>query len=213
MNLAPSAPPSERPRALRRRKSGTQAHTLPELMTAMAIFSMAMVAMFGAQFFNLQVNFLTRSKLGASDDSRSAIGRMVNEVRSAGAVRVGTGNATSFVEAQFGELQQGNALQVHPVKSRNDLWVRYFWDARDGQLKRMENDGGAVAVVARAISNTNLFTSEDSQGNILANSYNNRVIGVTLQFHQLQTPLVNIGHGELYDFYQMRTKITRRALE
>jgi hypothetical protein len=58
-----------------------------------------------------------------------------------------------------------------------------------------------------------VFTAEDYAGNVQLNNFNNRVIGVTLQFFQLQTPTVPIGPGCLYDFYQLRTKITRRALE
>jgi hypothetical protein len=58
-----------------------------------------------------------------------------------------------------------------------------------------------------------VFTSEDFAGNVLNNNLNNRVIGVTLQFYQLEAPPVLIGPGSLYDFYQLRTKITRRALE
>ena len=48
---------------------------------------------------------------------------------------------------------------------------------------------------------------------VLTNNENNRVIGLTLQFYQIQYPVIRIGPGELYDFYQLRTKITRRTLE
>jgi hypothetical protein len=70
-----------------------------------------------------------------------------------------------------------------------------------------------VMVVANAITNSMVFTSEDYTGTVLTNNLNNRVIGMTLQFYQLEYPTVPIGPGAFYDFYQLRTKITRRALE
>jgi len=36
------------------------------------------------------------------------------------------------------------------------------------------------------------------------------VIGVTLQFYQLEYPLVKVGPGSFYDFYQLHTRVTRR---
>ena len=67
--------------------------------------------------------------------------------------------------------------------------------------------------MASAISNQVVFTAENHLGQVLTNNNNNRVIGLTLQFYQLQYPTINIGPGGLYDFYQLRTRITRRALE
>jgi hypothetical protein len=48
---------------------------------------------------------------------------------------------------------------------------------------------------------------------VLTNNFNNRVIGVTLEFFQLQNPTVPIGPGSVFDYYRLRTKITRRAIE
>ena len=58
-----------------------------------------------------------------------------------------------------------------------------------------------------------VFSSEDYTGAVLRSNINNRVISLTLQFYQLQYPTVSIGPGQLYDFYQLRTKITPRAFE
>jgi hypothetical protein len=66
--------------------------------------------------------------------------------------------------------------------------------------------------VAHAISNQIVFTAEDYAGRILTNNENNRVIGLSLQFYQLQYPAIPIGPGNHFDYYQLRTKITRRAL-
>jgi hypothetical protein len=66
--------------------------------------------------------------------------------------------------------------------------------------------------VANSISNNLVFSAEDYSGSILTNNENNRVIGVTLAFFQLQYPSIPIGPGSIYDFYQLRTKITRRTV-
>ena len=108
-------------------------------------------------------------------------------------------------------LQRGSAIQVYPTTDTN-TFVRYFRDA-DQKLKRIPSGTASPTVIVSAISNEVVFTSEDFKGTILTNNENNRVIGLALQFYQLEYPSVSIGPGNLYDFYQLRTKITRRTLE
>lgn len=187
--------------------------TLPEIMVATAVFSLVAGGVMYISLAGLRMNQLARSKMGASDEARAAIGKMVSEIRGAGVVRIGNGSLTSFTEIPHGTLQSGNAIQIFPTKGTTNQYVRYFWDLADKRLKRTENGAPAVLVVANSITNQMVFTSEDFAGNVLTNNFNNRVIGVTLQFYQLQYPTVAIGPGGLYDFYQLRTKITRRALE
>ena len=67
--------------------------------------------------------------------------------------------------------------------------------------------------MASYVTNSVVFTSEDYQGTILTNNQNNRVIGLTLQFYQIQYPVMKIGSNQMFDFYQVRTKVTRRVLE
>jgi hypothetical protein len=80
-------------------------------------------------------------------------------------------------------------------------------------LKRTTNGSTAVSIVANSITNQLVFTAENFKGQVLTDNENNRVIGLTLQFYQIAYPIVQIGPGSYYDFYQLRTKITRRALE
>ena len=79
-------------------------------------------------------------------------------------------------------------------------------------MARTTNGQTFVFIVANSISNQLVFTSEDYSGTVLTNNENNRVIAVTLQFFQLQYPTIRIGPGSIYDFYQLRTKITRRTV-
>lgn len=187
--------------------------TLPEIMVATAVFSLVAGGVMYISLAGLRMNQLARSKMGASDEARAAVGKMVSEIRGAGVVRIGNGSLTGFTEIPHGSAQSGNAIQIYATKGVTNQYVRYFWDLADRRLKRTENGAPAVLVVANSISNQMVFTSEDFAGNVLTNNFNNRVIGVSLQFYQLQYPTVAIGPGGLYDFYQLRTKITRRALE
>jgi prepilin-type N-terminal cleavage/methylation domain-containing protein len=200
-------------RASRRR--GCQAYTLTEVMVTMAIVLLVMAAILSCHVFGMRLFEITKAKLGASDDARAAIGAMVLEIRAAKLVRIGSGDLATFNEAAVHTPQAGSAIQVY-ASTNTSTFVRYFWDASDQKLKRATNNAPDARVVASSVSNQMnqpVFTAEDFAGNVLTNSQNNRVIGLTLQFHQLQYPAVVIGPGHFYDFYQLRTKITRRTLE
>ena len=81
------------------------------------------------------------------------------------------------------------------------------------QLKRTHTGApGIVVILAQNVTNQSVFTAEDFMGNTVTNNVNNRVIGLTLQFSQIQYPVMSVGPGNYYDFYQLRTKITRRTL-
>lgn len=189
-----------------------RAFALPNLMVAMAIMLMVLAGITTSHLFGLRMFELTRAKLGASDEARAAISKLIEEIRSSKIVRVGNGNLSAFTEMPVNALQRGSALQIYPSQNTNQ-YIRYFWDAADRRLKRATNNAAAASIVANCVSNAFVFTSEDFTGKILTNNSNNRVIGLNLQFYQLQYPTVNIGPGNYYDYYQLRTRITRRTLE
>jgi hypothetical protein len=206
--VASSRPPQAGKHRRSRRRA---AFTLVEVVMAMGLILLVISAVIGAHLYALRMHELTKPKLSASDEARAAVARLTDEIRSAHLIRVGTGSLASFTEAGPGAPQMGSAIQVYPTLSTNDF-IRYFWDGADRKLKRMTNDALQATVVANAVSNAVVFTAEDFAGNVLTNNYNNRVIGLTLQFYQIQYPVMAIGPGNLYDFYQLRTKITRRTL-
>lgn len=198
--------PSSRPR-LRR-----LAYTLTEVMVASALFSLVIIGTISANVFGLRLYGITKAKLGASDEAREAVSRLVNEVRSAKTVRVGKGSLTTFEPIPMGNAQVGNALQIFPT-TNSSQFIRYFWDPTDNRFKRTTDGAGASIVVANYISNRVVFRAEDHRGTILTNSQNNRVINLKLEFYQIQYPIVSIGPGGLFDYYKLETRITRRALE
>jgi hypothetical protein len=191
---------------------GRRAFTLTEVLTAMGIFVGLVAMMLEANMFGLRMHEMTKVKLGASDEARRAINLLSTEIRAAKIIRIGNGNASEFHEIPINTLQQGSAIQIHPTTNTSQF-VRYFWDTADSRLKRTLNGSNVVTIVANFITNQEVFTSEDGFGTVLTNNQNNRVIGLKLEFYQLQYPVVKIGPGNYYDYYRLSSKITRRALE
>jgi len=190
-----------------------RAFTLTELMVATAVFMLAVLGLLYLHIFGLRMNELVRTKLGASEDARRAVSLLAAEIRAAGVVRVGTGDSATFSETPFGSPQEGAALEVYPLKTDTNTFIRYYFDPEENRLKRQESGAASPTVVAGGITNSAIFTAEDFTGKILTNNSNNRVIGVRLQFFQIDNPAIRISAGSLYDYYQLQTRITRRALE
>lgn len=195
--------------AVRRRCRGM---TLPEVMVTSAIFGLAMAGFLALHLFVLRYDQKVKLKLSSCNDARNALNRLAADVRMAGIVRVGNGGATTFTEVPFGQPQVGNALQIYPVKTNTNTFIRYYCDTDDDLLKRFVS-GEPEVVLARAVTNTLVFASEDGFGRVLSNNFNNRVISVTLLFNQDQNPEGAPQSGFLYDYYHIRTRVTRRALE
>ena len=188
------------------------AFTITEMMISLSLLGLVLGGVITSHLFGLRMYEISKVKLGASDEARKAISLMISEIRSAKIIALGDGSLSTFSEVPMNTLQQGTAIQINSSTNTN-FFIRYFWDVTDNKLKRTTNGSSAVSIVADYITNNLVFTSEDYTGTVLTNNQNNRVIGLTLQFYQLQYPVVRIGPGNLYDFYQLRTKITRRTLE
>ncbi|MBU6399186.1 MAG: type II secretion system GspH family protein [Verrucomicrobia bacterium] len=194
------------------RRSAASAFTLTELMISVAILVLILAGVIASQLFGLGMFQITKAKLGANDMARKAINLLISEIRSAKSIQIGTGDLNSFSEIPPNTLQQGPAIQIYP-STNTSYYVRYYWSSADNSLRRLTNGSATSTLVANSISNSLPFTAEDYAGNILTNNQNNRVIGLNLQFYQLEYPIVQVGPGGLFDYYQLRTRITRRTLE
>jgi prepilin-type N-terminal cleavage/methylation domain-containing protein len=188
------------------------AFTLTEMMIVCAILAVVMGGVIATHMAGMRMIEITKAKLGANDEARQGISLMIDEIRTAKLVKIGTGNLSTFTEVPVNTPQRGTAVQIYPSVQTNQF-IRYFWDESSRRLLRTTNGASSMSIVANSITNDIVFTAEDFKGTILTNNQNNRVIGLTLQFYQIQYPIVQIGPGQFYDFYQLRTKITRRALE
>ena len=190
----------------------SSAFTLVETIVTMAIFLLVLTGILSSYMYGLRMFEYTKPKLSASDDARAAISRLMNEVRTASIVRIGNGGLTTFTEVGVNANQAGSAIQIYPTSATNSF-TRYFWDSAANQLKRTDSSApGVFSILAQNVTNQLVFTAEDFTGNTLTNNFNNRVVGLTLQFSQIQYPIIKVGPGNYYDYYQLRAKITRRSL-
>ncbi len=195
-----------RSRARRRRRG----FTIPEIMMTMAVSVMVVGAVIACHLMGLRMFELTKSRLGATDDARRAVGTLMSEIRSAKIVRIGQGTKTTFTPVGVDLPQIGSAVQINPT-TNTDVWIRYFWDSSDQRVKRVRSDHAAVTVVASGVSNQMVFSAENFRGEALTNNTKEFVVGLNLQFYQLQYPTVAIGPGQLFDRYQFQTRIALRA--
>jgi type II secretory pathway pseudopilin PulG len=195
--------------ALRRSRHG---FTLVEILVTMATMLIVIGAAMAAYIYGLRMTQFVKPKLGASDEARNAIALLTEDIRTAYSIRLGNINASQFEKLPAFSYQAGTAVRIFPTMDTN-RFVTYFHDASDNCLKRSTNSNlSGASIVANAVTNSLVFTSEDHRGTVLTNEFNNRVIGMTLQFNQIQFPKVAVGPGNYYDYYQIRAKITRRTL-
>jgi prepilin-type N-terminal cleavage/methylation domain-containing protein len=178
--------------------------TLPEIMIAMGVFSLVVLGVVSTHIFGLKMATINQSKLIATQDARAALDRIRDDVRAGKIVYVGNGNSNSFVRVPPNNRQEGNSLLIHHTLNTN-RYVHYFLDPGEDTLKR-RTSFGRLEVIASNVTNTMPFRAEDYLGRVLTNDQNNRVIRMSLEFHQHQ-------FQDKFDHYRLQTKVTRRAIE
>jgi len=190
-----------------------RAFTLASLMVASAILVMVLMGALSAQLFGLRMYQITEAKLGANADSRKVLARLISDAHSAQKWRLGTWSAGAFVEVLPNTNLTGNAVLFYSTALDTNTYVRYYIDTNDNTFKRYSNLPLATNVVATGLSNTVVFTATDFNGVTLTNKTTRAVLKVTLQFTQLRNPDMDIGPGQYYTSYQLRSKVTLRGQE
>ncbi len=206
-----------------------RAFTLAEMLISIGIFSMVVAAVVYTQIFGLRMYTLAATKLSATKDGRQAMNVIRETIREAKTLQVGNctgGDPTSFTSIPTSSNAQGNALLIYPTTNTSPYTI-FFLDTSTPTNKLTEygvtlNYSGtnvtgsnvSSLVLASYITNTTIFSAEDYQGNVLTNNpRNNRVYEVRLQFYQWEYPIAAVGPSNMYDFYQLRTRATRRAID
>jgi hypothetical protein len=186
------------------------AFTLTEVMVTLAISLLISIAVVATQFFGAQMTKLTQAKIHTSDRARQLVRLLSADIQSGRLIQIGAGSQTSFVAAAPDTPQQGNAVQIYPTQNPN-IFIRYFRSAPDFKLKRMKNDG-SIADLASGVSNPVVFTLENYQRTVLTQAQAKAVIGINLQFSQLENPDLPVGPAHHYKFYRFETRIAQPAL-
>lgn len=190
-------------------RASRAAFTLSEMMVATGLLLIVFGANMASHLFGMKIMEKINARAGASTEARRNISTLMAEICSAKSVAVGNGSQSSFSAIAIDTAQRGAALQIYSTTNTN-TFVRYYLNAATKTLNRMTN-GGSGVVVAGGIKNTDLFAAEDALGNTVSNNQNNCVIGLKLQFQQLQYTNISVGSNNFYTSYEVRTKLARRA--
>jgi hypothetical protein len=202
---AGAAEPSAGGRGQPGRRAG---FTLTEMLISLSLIMFLLLGLVSSQLFGLKLLSLDSAKLNAQEDTRQVMACLMDEIRVARAIQVGTGSATGFVARAPGQKRTGNALQLFPSTNLNEF-VRYYHDPTDQCLRRWLNGAASPRVLARYVTNNLVFCVEDFQGLVLTNDSSSQVISVRLDFVQVQYPETN----SLQQSYKFETRIAGRLLE
>ena len=181
------------------------AHTLTELIVSMSVSSLAILGIICCHLAGLRLNWFVEPKIENSEYARKTVTRIIEEVRCATSVEVGSGTASGFSAAGATNRQAGNAMRIYPSTSTNQF-IYYFHDAASLTLNRVPLLGSNYVTIASAVTNDAVFTMESFSGTVLTNKQNSAVLSILLQM-QRDLPIKGV-----YDCYQVVSKITRRSI-
>lgn len=197
--MKPSA--SSRLASRRRRVSG---FTLPETLIATAVFLLLVLGVVAANMFGLKWYQIGQTTLQATSSARETINKMTDELRNCNSAVVGTVSNGVFLAHVDGEVQTGNGLMIYATTNTNN-YVLYFVNTNNKTFLRYDTALSTNLVVARSVTNSLVFQSEDYLGHVLTNNQNNRVISCSLQFYSAppQSPVAG--------YYQLQTAVAPRS--
>lgn len=181
--------------------------TLPEILIATAVFMLMVGGIIAANLFGLRMFQIIETKLNVTTWSRETVGQITAEVHACDTVWVGNITTNGDFEGLLdGEMQQGTGLLIYPTTSTTNFTI-YFVNLSDETFRRTVAtlSGTNTIILADSVTNTMIFAAQDFSGNVLTNSRNNRVIHLTLEFHQPARFLQGA------DYYKLETSMTRRA--
>jgi type II secretory pathway pseudopilin PulG len=200
------------------RRKAVAGFTLVETMIALTIFIVVIGGMVAVQIFGLRVYTLAATKLMATTAGRETLNAMRDQIRASQQTYVGTFSNGVFTQAVG--LQIGNALQLFTTtNTASTNFLVFYQDPSTNAVFCFSNANPANKwVLAQYMTNYYCFDAEDYRfymypTNILTNYMNNPVIGVTMSFSQWEYPIGYIGGqaANAYDYYYLRTHITRRC--
>ena len=212
------------PKLKQKPSSRSRGFTIVEMMLVVGIFLFTFVGvMVGVQVFGLRIYTLEATKLVATQGARTALNAMRDQIRSAKNVYVGncaSEHTNAFSLIAVTNIQQGNALIVYPT-TNTSAYVIYYLDTSGSiySLNQFNVTNGSISYtnqLAKYVTNLVIFDAENWQ-TLVATNYtsldNRELIHITLQFSQWQYPIAFVGGHDFnaYDYYQLRTRVFRRA--
>jgi type II secretory pathway pseudopilin PulG len=211
-----------------RRRRRQSAFTMVEMMVSIGIYLMIFVGVVLAiQVFAMRVYTLAATKLTATQSSREALNQIRDDIRQGKGLLVGASdNGGNFAPCSTTNGAVGNALKIFgttnfsgPPFTLYYLQTNTVGGISSNNLLAMFVSAGGTNFnnLATYITNMDVFAAEDCYGNVISNYIqNNQVFTIKLQFYQWEYPIAVIstnGGYNAYDYYQLRTKVCRRALD
>ena len=205
---------------LRSQRPASDGFTLVEMMVAMAIFIFMIGALVCIQIFGARIYTLASTKLIATTSGRETLNFMRDQIRASQQVYVGTFTNSTFKQIPNGQPQIGNAIQLFTTtNTASTNFVVFYQDPSTNEIICFSStQANNLTVVAQYMTNYYCFDAEDYRAwlypaNILTNYLNNPVIRVIMNFTQWEYPIGYVGGSGVnaYDYYYLRTRITRRC--
>jgi Tfp pilus assembly protein PilW len=209
----------------RARRRNVRGFTLAEMVIAVGVFLFIFTGvMVGVQIFGLRIYTLAATKLVATAGGRQALNQIRDQIRGCKMVYVGNCSSPSYSSfALIGttNAQQGNALIIYPTT--NTTWYSIYYLDTSTTTSRLTqfNVSNSVTTytktLAKYVTNQIVFDARDWQNRIVSNEAcldNRLLIEVTMQFSQWEYPIAKVGPTNgwnAYDYYQLRTRVLRRA--
>ena len=186
--------------------------TITELLIALCIFSFVVLGLLYAQMFGMRFDQLVNSQAGASDNSRNSFNKLIDDIRGAKLMAIGSGTLGSFTPCANGAAQSGNMLQVSLTTDTNN-YIQYYFNSTLGQLVR-QHSGQASTLLATNLLNANsstvapFFTAETYNGTLSSNITYSSLIVANLSFYEFRYPLTKVGTNCYYINYNLQIKAT-----
>jgi hypothetical protein len=209
----------------RARRRTVRGFTLAEMVITVGVFLFIFTGVLVAvQLFGLRIYTLAATKLVATAGGRKALNQIRDQIR--GGKMVYVGNCSSAVSSSFQFItnapQQGNALIIYPTTNLTWYSVYYLDTSTTTNCLIQFNVSNSVTTyytktLTTYVTNQIIFDARDWSNNIVMSeqSLDNRLlIEVTMQFSQWEYPIAKVGPSggwNAYDYYQLRTRVFRRA--
>jgi hypothetical protein len=204
------------------------AYTLVEMLISAGIYLFIFVGtLVAVQIFALRVYTLAATKLTATQGSRKALNQIRDDIRQAKGLQVGNAdNSGNFTPYSGTNLAVGNALEIFSTTNFGGppYSIYYLQTNNPGGVSSnilcwMTVGNGVTNAfkLSTYITNLDVFSAQDCWGNTITNCLkNNQVFTVKFQYYQWEYPIAVISSNSAanaYDYYQLRTRVCRRALD
>lgn len=177
------------------------------MMVASSLLAMVVLAILSCHIAGLRFTGFVLPKIQNAEYSRQLVSRMIEEIRCANTVYIGTGTVSSFTNAAANRPQVGNAIQIYPNNpATNSSYIYYFQDTNTWTVQRMDLNSTQPLVIADQVTNLLVFSMENFSGTVLTNPQNNCVLSMLLQMRRA-TSVQGVS-----DTLQVRSKIARRNI-